>query len=70
MNKVEQALRERFSHVHPLIFARSLEYAKSNGDLFDILQDFPKEYPVTWNYEKHRWKHTKDLLQSKQVEGL
>jgi hypothetical protein len=58
-------LKKQFSNLHPLIFHRSVERAKSVGELFDILDTFPHEYPVVWDENKRSWKVTKDLFQSK-----
>ncbi len=60
-------LKERYSHLHPLLFQRSLERAKSAGDLFDILDTASKDYPVVWDEEQRRWVYTKDLFQSAQL---
>lgn len=67
--EVREALRGRYPHLHPLIFLRSAEKAHSNGELFDILEGFPKEYPVIWDDEKRVWCHTSDLLQNHSVRG-
>lgn len=50
-----QKLKERYVHVHPLIFNRSCNYAKSMGDLFDILEGIPKNYPIIWDSKKNQW---------------
>jgi hypothetical protein len=63
MNEVQKALRKRYEKLHPLIFQRSLERARSDGDLFDLLDAFPDKFPVIWNQEQRRWDHTGDLLQ-------
>jgi hypothetical protein len=60
-------LKKQFSKLHPLIFRRSLERAKSVGELFDILDTFPNEYPVVWDENERTWKVTKDLFQSKNL---
>ena len=41
-------LKERYSNIHPLIFHRSVEHAKSNGELFDILDTIPEKFPIVW----------------------
>ena len=66
MDEVQKSLQKRYSHLHPLIFQRSMEKAKSNGELFDILETFPKDYPIVWSEEERSWKHTTDLLQNEQ----
>lgn len=67
MNEVQEALRNRYSHLHPLVFQRSLEKATSDGELFDILESYPTESPVVWDDEARRWIHTNDLLQAKAI---
>lgn len=69
MDKVQEGLRHYFSHVHPLVFSRSVEKARSNGELFDILQEIPKRYPIFWHEESRRWVFTEDLLQNDDIEG-
>ncbi len=63
-----QKLKERYSNLHPLIFLRSIERAKTPGDAFDILEGFPKEWPIMWDEENHCWMHTEDILQSRKFE--
>lgn len=48
-------LRERYLKIHPLIFHRSVEHAKDAGELFEILDEFPNEYPIAWNEISRRW---------------
>ncbi len=64
---VVEGLRSHFN-VHPLLFHRSLEKATSQGDLFDILDTIPKECPMIWDDEQHRWVPS-DLLQAKEYES-
>lgn len=66
MDTVQLALKERYSHLHPLIFLRSLDKARTNGELFDILESVPKELPVLWDEDLRAWRVTHDLLQSNQ----
>ena len=67
MDEVQEALRERYSHLHPLLFQRCLEKAKTNGELFDLLESVPKEFPIVWDDDERIWVHTEDLLQHKEV---
>ena len=60
---VQESLIERYSHVPQLIFERTVEKAKTNGELFDLLESFPDSYPVVWCENKRKWVHTSDLLQ-------
>lgn len=64
MDEINQALKDRYAHIHPLIFQRSMEKARSHGELFDILEDVPNAYPLVWDEIERRWKHTKNLLQA------
>jgi hypothetical protein len=54
-------LRDRYPDVHPLIFQRSIDHARSEVDLFDILESIP-EYPVTWSEDQHCWVNTHDIF--------
>lgn len=61
MDEIQKALKERYPDVHPLLFYRSLEKAKSNGELFDLLDGMP-ELPVVWDDDQRCWSTT-DILQ-------
>jgi len=64
LSEVQEALKQRYSHLHPLIFQRSLERARTNGELFDILDSIPiDKYPLKWREDKRVWEYTEDLLQ-------
>jgi hypothetical protein len=65
-NQVVQKLKEHYFQIHPLLFHRSQERARSNGDLFDILDSIPKEFPIIWDEVSYRWVSTVDLFQSKE----
>lgn len=66
MDEVQKALKERFANIHPLLFYRSLEKAKSNGELFDLLDSMP-EPPVIWDENSRTWVHVKDVLQKEGI---
>lgn len=53
--KVVEKLKEKFSFLPPLLVYRSIERAKSNGDLFDILDTVPEKYPIVWCDKNNRW---------------
>ena len=59
--EIVEKLRERYCDIHPLAFHRSLERAESQGELFDMLDTFPKEFPIVWDEETRRWIHAKEL---------
>ena len=62
-------LKEKYSHVHPLIFHRSVEHSKTNGELFDILDTIPKGWPLVWNEKKNKWSLENDLFLLRDFEG-
>ncbi len=65
MDQVQAALKKRYPDLHPLLFERSLERAKSNGELFDFLEDATEAVlPIVWDSEERKWKHTDNLLQA------
>lgn len=57
-----QKLRQRYPNLPPLLFHRSIERARSNGDLFDILDGCPAKYPITWSESDYCWVTTDDLF--------
>lgn len=57
-------LRQRYGSLHPLLFSRSVEKAKTVSELFDILDTVP-DLPVTWDETKRRWVSISDPLLSK-----
>ena len=61
--EVLEKLKERYSSLHPLVIQRSLERVDDCGQLFEILEGFPKEYPVVWDEELHCWGTTDDMFQ-------
>jgi hypothetical protein len=58
-------LQSHYSYVHPLLFQRSVEKARSPGDLFDILDTIPSKFPITWDDSQRRWVISDDMLQAK-----
>ena len=54
-------LRERYKKIHPLIFKQSVDRAKNEVELFDILDSFEGKYPIIWNDISRRWVQTNDL---------
>lgn len=66
---VVEKLKERYPKMHPLLFNRSVERARSVGELFDILEGVPTEYPIVWSEEEYRWAHTNDIYQKEGLKG-
>lgn len=60
--KTVDNLKERYKDLHPLIFHRSIEKSKTDVELFDTLDSFPKKYPVIWHEKKNCWVYTKRLF--------
>lgn len=59
-NEVPKHFKNRYLDIPPLILARSIERAKTLGELFDILEDMPKEFPLIWSEADRRWKLLSD----------
>jgi hypothetical protein len=68
--KVIDKLKEKYPDFHPLFFHRSVERAKSNGHLFDILDTTPKHYPLRWNDKEGCWEEVDDLYLLDEFEQL
>lgn len=54
-HEVVRKLRERYQGVPQVIFIRSLEKARTLGDLFDIVSTAPTKFPLEWNSNERRW---------------
>ena len=66
-NKVVlQKLKEKYARLHPLMFQRSCERARSQGDLFDILDTAPK-LPAVWCHKESRWVHVDDMFSTRET---
>ena len=49
-----ETLRKRFSHLNPLLVQRSVDYSRTPGELFDILDTVPAP-PFVWDSSNRRW---------------
>ncbi len=65
MKDIVKPLRERHKDLHPLLFARSVEKSTGPGELFDILEEIPKSFPLIWDENLRRWVATDDILRSR-----
>jgi hypothetical protein len=63
--KIVEKLKERYKDIHPLVFHRSLEHAKTEVELFDILESIPKSYPIVWSEEDFCWIKTDLIVKAK-----
>ncbi len=52
---VYEAFKQRYGHLHPLLFLRSVERADSLAALDDILVAVPENYPLRWDAAAARW---------------
>lgn len=55
MSQIIIKLRQRYHWVPPLIFQRCLDRAKSEVDLFDMLEAIPNNFPLLWNHVNRSW---------------
>ena len=67
--EIVKVLKTKYTSVHPLMFHRSKERSKTAGDLFDILDTIPTEFPIIWSEENKKWVTTKDLFQASLFKG-
>lgn len=51
----------RYKNIHPLIIYRTADKVNTAGEMFDILEEFPKEYPVSWDSNQKRWTIADDV---------
>jgi hypothetical protein len=65
-SNVVAKLKERYPKIHPLLFHRSIEHAKSNGHLFDILETVPEGLPIIWSDQENCWVRCTDVYQSRE----
>jgi hypothetical protein len=63
MEDLIKKLRERYSDVPLLVFARSIERSRSAGDLFDILETIPGRCPLVWDENQRRWVVVNDIIE-------
>lgn len=55
-------LKNRYNNLPTLIVSRSIEHAKNEVELFEILESFPTKFPIIWNKKKRRWKTSSFLV--------
>ncbi len=65
---VLKSFKERYKHIDPLIFHRSVERADSPGHLFDVLETIPDKFPLIWDEAKRCWSWTTDISQVSRFE--
>jgi hypothetical protein len=68
--EIASNFKKRYAHLHPLLVHRSVERAKSFVDLFEILEQVPKKYPVVWSEEKRSWVKEPDVMAKKQLKNI
>lgn len=60
--RVIEKLKQRYPDIHLVVFLRSMEKANTPGELFDILDTFPKSFPVEWDSSSRRWQIVENLI--------
>jgi len=65
-----EAFKKRYSALHPLVFQRSVERAKSASDLFEILEGMPSKFPISWDDIKHMWVNDSDVIAQKKMKNI
>jgi len=69
-DETTEKILENNKHIPVLLLHRSVEYAESNMELFDILFYLNKllkknNFPIIWDDSTRRWIKAKDLIQYK-----
>lgn len=54
--------KAKYAHVHPLVFHRSVERAKSFLNLFEIMEALPKDCPFSWSDSVGMWVRDDDMM--------
>lgn len=68
-SEVVQGIRQRYNSLSPLLVSRSIDRAKDEVELFDILESFPSNgKSVTWDDVSRRWIET-DLVKLSSIKG-
>lgn len=49
------------------MFERACEKSQTDGELFDMLETMPPDYPIIWDDDKREWVKA-DLLQYDELE--
>lgn len=65
-----ETLKKRYSNLHPLIFHRSVERARSLSDLFDILEQIPNKSPIVWDEIQRLWVHNTDVMSHEKLKQM
>jgi hypothetical protein len=61
---VVKNMGERYKNVPPLIFHRSASYAKTPGELFDILESIPNTFPLIWDEKTRTWTTVENIFKT------
>lgn len=67
---VLENLKNRHKNLHPLVFHRSVEKARDLANLFDILEDMPKKYPIIWDEKSGSWTQESDFMLKKRLKDI
>jgi len=64
-SEIVSILRRRYTRLPPLVVSRSIERAKDETELFDILDTVPSKFPIRWDVSERRWVTTVILAEPK-----
>jgi len=64
------AFRKRYQHLNALVFYRSLEKARDQMDLFEILESVPDSLPFSWDENEHAWIKDDDIMAQKKLKNI
>lgn len=62
--QIFEGVRQKFSHINPLVVHRSCEHAQTPGELFDILDTLPPP-PFIWDSKIRRWRTVNNMIDPK-----
>jgi hypothetical protein len=62
--------KKRYSHLHPLIFHRSVERANNLIELFEILEGVPSKPPIIWDETSRSWIKQTDIIAQKKLKNI
>ena len=68
--EITENFKKRYSHIHPLIFHRSLERSNSFVELFEILESVPSKFPISWDENKRSWVKNLDITSQKKLKSI
>jgi hypothetical protein len=65
-----EVLKKRYQNLNTLVFYRSLEKARDQMDLFEILESVPRKLPFSWDENEHAWVRDDDIIAQKKLKNI